>query len=150
MWVRSLGREDSLENGMTTQPTIPAWRIPRTEDLGGLQSMGSQRVRRNWVCTHADVHLGWDNTSFPGHSELGHHFHWLSRYCVLFMWGSWWRLCYFPHSCIFFLLGSELIFISSLWLHMLQIPYVMAWMCFLPFSVMLPKKGSGCLPLRSQ
>ena len=43
--VRSLGWEDTLEEGMTTHCSILAWRIPRTNDSGGLQSMGSQRVR---------------------------------------------------------------------------------------------------------
>ena len=41
-WVRSLGWEDPLEEGMTTHSSIPAWRIPWTEEAGGLQSMGSQ------------------------------------------------------------------------------------------------------------
>ena len=42
--VRSLGQEDPLEKGMATQSSILAWRIPWTEEPGGLQSMGSQRV----------------------------------------------------------------------------------------------------------
>ena len=42
--VGSLGREDSLEEGMATHSSILAWRIPRTEELGGPQFMGSQRV----------------------------------------------------------------------------------------------------------
>ena len=46
-WVRSLGWEDSLEEGMATQSSILAWRLPWTEELGGLQSMGSQSVRRD-------------------------------------------------------------------------------------------------------
>ena len=41
--VQSLGGEDPLEKGMVTHSTIPAWRIPRAEEPGGLQSMGSQR-----------------------------------------------------------------------------------------------------------
>ena len=41
-WVRSLGGEDPLEKGMATRSSILAWRIPRTEKPGGLQSMGSQ------------------------------------------------------------------------------------------------------------
>ena len=44
MWVQSLGREDLLEEEMTTQSSILAWRIPWTEEPGGLQSIGSQRV----------------------------------------------------------------------------------------------------------
>ena len=41
--VRSLGWEDPLEKGMATHSGILAWRIPWTEELGELQSMGSQR-----------------------------------------------------------------------------------------------------------
>ena len=44
MWVRSLGEEDALEEGMATDSGILAGEIPRTEEPGGLQSMGSQRV----------------------------------------------------------------------------------------------------------
>ena len=44
-WVQSLGQEDSLEKEMATHSSILAWRIPWTEEPGGLQSMGSQRVR---------------------------------------------------------------------------------------------------------
>ena len=40
--VRSLGREDLLEKGMATHSSILAWRIPWTEEPGGLQSMGSR------------------------------------------------------------------------------------------------------------
>ena len=43
-WVLSLGQEDPLEKEMATQSSILAWRIPWTEEPGGLQSMGSQRV----------------------------------------------------------------------------------------------------------
>ena len=39
-WVRSLGREDPLEEGMATYSSILAWRIPWMEELGGLQSTG--------------------------------------------------------------------------------------------------------------
>ena len=39
-WVRSLGREDALEKEMAPHSSILAWRIPWTEELGGLQSMG--------------------------------------------------------------------------------------------------------------
>ena len=39
-WVRSLGLEDPLEKEMATHSSILAWRIPWTEELGGLQSMG--------------------------------------------------------------------------------------------------------------
>ena len=48
-WVRSLGWEDSLEKEMATHSSILAWRIPWTEEPGGLQSMGSQRVGHDWA-----------------------------------------------------------------------------------------------------
>ena len=41
-WVQSLGREDPLEKDMATHSSVLAWRIPRTEEPGGLQSVGSQ------------------------------------------------------------------------------------------------------------
>ena len=43
-WIQSLGRESPLEKkGMATQSSILAWRIPCTEEAGGLQSMGLQK-----------------------------------------------------------------------------------------------------------
>ena len=45
--VQSLGKEDSPEKGMATHSSILAWRIPRTEEPGGLQSTGSQRGRHD-------------------------------------------------------------------------------------------------------
>jgi len=48
-WLQSLGREDALDKGIATHSSILAWRIPWTEESGGLQSMGSQRFRHNWV-----------------------------------------------------------------------------------------------------
>ena len=47
MQVRSLGREDALEEGMATHFSILAWRIPWTEEPGRLQSTGSHRVGHN-------------------------------------------------------------------------------------------------------
>ena len=47
--VQSLGGEDPLGEGMATHSSILAWRIPWTEDPGGLQSIGSQRVGHNLV-----------------------------------------------------------------------------------------------------
>ena len=48
-WVWSLGREDPLEKEMATHSSILAWDIPRTEEPGGLQFMGSQGVGQDWV-----------------------------------------------------------------------------------------------------
>ena len=46
--VSFLDREDPLEEGMATHSSILAWRISRSEESGGLQSMGSQRIRHDW------------------------------------------------------------------------------------------------------
>ena len=46
-WVQSLGQEDPLEKEMATHSSTLAWKIPWTEELGRLQSMGLQRVRHN-------------------------------------------------------------------------------------------------------
>ena len=55
-WVQSLDQEDPLEKGMATHSSILAWRIPWTEEPGGLQSMGLQRVRHDWATnTHMDM-----------------------------------------------------------------------------------------------
>ena len=43
-WVQPLGQEDPLKEGMATHSSFLAWRIPWTEEPGGLQSMGLQRV----------------------------------------------------------------------------------------------------------
>ena len=47
--IHSLGQEDPLEKGMVTHSSILAWEIPWTQEPGGLQSMGSQRVRHSWA-----------------------------------------------------------------------------------------------------
>ena len=48
MWVRSLGQEDPLEEDKAIHSSILAWSIPWIEEPGGLQSLGSQRVRHEW------------------------------------------------------------------------------------------------------
>ena len=53
--VQSLGWEDHLEKEMTTYSRILAWKIPCTEELGGLQSLRSQRVRHNGAIEHCDT-----------------------------------------------------------------------------------------------
>ena len=46
-WLQSLGQEGPLEKGLATHSSILAWRIPWTEGPGGLQSVGSQRLRHD-------------------------------------------------------------------------------------------------------
>ena len=53
--VQSLGQEDPQEKGIATHSSILVWRIPRTEERGGLQSMGSQRVRHVWATNNSNT-----------------------------------------------------------------------------------------------
>ena len=46
-WVQYLGQDDPLEKGMATQSSILAWRLPWAKESGGLQSMGSLRVKHD-------------------------------------------------------------------------------------------------------
>ena len=59
MWVLSLGQEDPLEKEITTRSSILAWKIPWTEEPGGLQSRGSQK---SWtqVSNRPQVHKDTD------------------------------------------------------------------------------------------
>ena len=52
-WIQSLCWEDALEEGMATHSSILAWSIPWTEEPGGLQSRGLQRVRHDGVTKHS-------------------------------------------------------------------------------------------------
>ena len=49
-------KEDPLEKGMATYSSILAWKIPWTEEPGGLQSKGSQRIGHNWATKHTHIH----------------------------------------------------------------------------------------------
>ena len=62
MWFRFLGQEDLLEEEMATHSSVLAWKIPWTEEPGGLQgvacgaTVGLQRVRHNCTCTRMHTH----------------------------------------------------------------------------------------------
>ena len=56
--VRSLGQEDPVEEGMAIHSSIPAWRIPQTEEPGRLQSIGSQRDTTKAIDQARKRHLG--------------------------------------------------------------------------------------------
>ena len=56
MQVQFLGREDPREKEMATHCSILAWKIPRTKESSGLQSMGSQRVGHDWATEHAGMY----------------------------------------------------------------------------------------------
>ena len=55
MWVRSQGWQDPQEEEMTTYSSILAWKIPWTEETGGLWSMGSQTVGRDQTTEQAHM-----------------------------------------------------------------------------------------------
>ena len=93
--VRSLGREDPLEEGVATHSSL-AWRIPRTEEPGRLQSTGSRRVGHDWATSLFPVpmecltlgFLIWGTKTQKPHLDNWHllpllHFHQLSRRCLL-------------------------------------------------------------------
>ena len=68
-WVWSLGWEIPLEQSMANHSSILPWRIPWTEEPGGLKSMGLQRVRYNWATKHSGeslfVHETFPDLSIP-------------------------------------------------------------------------------------
>ena len=90
MWetqVRSLGQEDPLEKGMATHSSILAWRIPWTEEPGGLQSMGLRRAGHDWATNTFTLFQDQSQRKPTSHyksSQAGLH--------TLFSLGSW------PHS----------------------------------------------------
>ena len=70
-WVQSLGQEDSMEKGTATQSSILAWKITWTEEPGGLQSMGPQRVRHDLVTKQkvTERKLTWNLSLQPNLSQ---------------------------------------------------------------------------------
>ena len=70
--VRSLGREDPLEEGMATHSSILAWRIPRTEEPGGLQPMGSRESdTMEQACSVLRLWFFKSTVQWGGHSTAG-------------------------------------------------------------------------------
>ena len=73
-WVQTLGQEDPLEKETATHSSILAWEIPWTEEPGGLQCMGSQRVGRDWATNR--LTQGQSRKRMAGWEDL----------CVVFLW----------------------------------------------------------------
>ena len=65
--IRSLAQEDALEEVMASHFSILAWRIPWTEETGGLRSVGPQRVRHDWSNLACSMHI-----LVPDFNSLGH------------------------------------------------------------------------------
>ena len=64
MCVRFLVQENLLEKGMTTHCSILAWEIPWTEEPGGLQSIGSQRVRQDLATNNNKINFAQEQFQF--------------------------------------------------------------------------------------
>ena len=72
-WSSSLGWEDPLEEDIATHSSTLAWRIPRTEEAGGLQSMWLQRVGQDQATKHSTAHvLLLSAQDVPFHEIKGH------------------------------------------------------------------------------
>ena len=70
--VQSLGWEDPLEKGMATHSSILTWRIPWTQEPGGLQSMGSQRADTTEQLTHThSASYAWTTFGLSVHAVIG-------------------------------------------------------------------------------
>ena len=83
--VQSLGQENPLEEGMTIHTSILAWRIPWTEELGGLQPTGSQRKRHNWA-TNTSTTTHW--RFWLAESSVGMESVWNAGDCREPRWGT--------------------------------------------------------------
>ena len=121
-WVQSLGLVDPLEKEMSTHSRIFAWRIPWTEEPGGLQSMGSQKSRKqlsNQITSSSDCvksgshylckpfyvfRLSWRvaSSSNDSYHRITPHFHWCfgrHTFCPgVSTLGSWTQLTHCPHK----------------------------------------------------
>ena len=84
-WVQFLSREDPLEKGTATHSRILAWGIPWIEEPGGLQSMGSQKVRQHWVTNTFTLDILYKHLwyCFPYAAGGGNNFIWRSFMMVL-------------------------------------------------------------------
>ena len=98
---RPLAREDPLEKGMTTHSSVLALRIPWIEEPGGLEFVGSQRVRHNWATnsiilyqTHTYIHTRFSavTTVLPKCMPLASLIT-ISLSTGLPWWLSWYRIC---------------------------------------------------------
>ena len=91
MLVRSLGQEDPLKKGMATHSSILAWRVPWTEEAGGLQSMGPHMIGHDWSDLAQHSYLSsylllyiLNNNATTLHTSQEHYFHYIL--CTLGQW----------------------------------------------------------------
>ena len=102
MQIRSQGQEDSLEEGMATHSSIPAWRIPWTEEPGRLQSMVLERVRHSWATF---THFSCLKAIIPSFQVIS----FLFSHCPISLLLSWFQV-----SHLFFSVAGGILLITTL------------------------------------
>ena len=107
IWVRSLGQEDLLKEGMATHSSILAWKVPWTEEPGRLQSSRSQRVRYDWATKHTHKH----NQNFEFYKKMP-----LISSLIVLMYFECWVIFIYNFSCYraHDILG---LLINGFWMH---------------------------------
>ena len=70
--IRPLGLEDPLEKGMATHSSFLAWTVPWTEEPGGLQSMGLQRIGHNLATKQRQIDFSESSNSYSVHPATFH------------------------------------------------------------------------------
>ena len=86
-WVWSLGWEDPLGEGMATHSSILAWSIPWTEEPCGLQSMGSQRVKHDWLSMMMNRNISLSNKNLLRSQMI------ISCGLIKFIYSTRWKKC---------------------------------------------------------
>ena len=104
-WVRFLGWEDPLEKEMATRSSILAWRTPWTEEPGGLQSTGSQRVGHDWATSLSLSYISEYHSLCRYFSFVYLLQYFLAAVLVIFIFGNF--------SCIISLITPS--FLCSVW-----------------------------------
>ena len=137
-WVRFLGCQDPLEEGMAAHSSILVWRILWTEEPGRLQSIGSQRVRHNW--SNLAQH-----TALPGKSsELTCWRSWNSGILFEVLGKEVW--CFYGIST-----GKDLLMESFQhpWALCSSLRWTVPWFCrSLPWCHEVAIRPSGCLTIK--
>ena len=85
-WVQPLDWDNPLEEKLATHFSILAWEIPWTEEAGGLQSMGSQRMRHDWACIYIYIYI---YTHTHTHTHINTYIH-----IYRTMWRDYWYQIY--------------------------------------------------------
>ena len=130
-WVRSLGWEDPLEEGMASHSNIFAWRIPMDRGAWRATTTGSQKVRHDWTTKHGTAHT-LQNDYHNKSNKICHHSYWL--YSLHFT---------FHTRSIYFATESCYLLISLIYFSPPPIPSLLATSCL--FSVSITASVLLCL-----